>query len=101
MLSPLPCSDCWYDCCAKSLCRDGPRRHFGQRCQRPTSLLCAPLVYRRGHAMMARRNRSGDDLKRFLPALIGGAMLLGVLVGYLINSQLSPEDAKAAASHLS
>jgi Na+/H+-dicarboxylate symporter len=51
--------------------------------------------------MMARRNRSGDDLKRFLPALIGGAMLLGVLVGYLINSQLSPEDAKAAASHLS
>jgi Na+/H+-dicarboxylate symporter len=51
--------------------------------------------------MMVRRNRSGDDLKRFLPALIGGAMLLGVLVGYLINSQLSPEDAKAAAGHLS
>jgi Na+/H+-dicarboxylate symporter len=40
-------------------------------------------------------------LKRFLPILIGGAMLLGVLTGYLINSHLSPDDAKAAAGHLS
>jgi Na+/H+-dicarboxylate symporter len=43
----------------------------------------------------------GDDLKRFLPALIASAMILGVLAGYLINSHLSPEDAKAAAGTLS
>ncbi|MEO8301914.1 MAG: dicarboxylate/amino acid:cation symporter [Rhizomicrobium sp.] len=40
-------------------------------------------------------------LKRYLPALIAGAMLLGVLVGFLINTNLSPEGAKAAAGHLS
>jgi Na+/H+-dicarboxylate symporter len=40
-------------------------------------------------------------LKRFLPALIAGAMILGVLTGYLINTQLSPDDAKAAAGNLS
>jgi len=40
-------------------------------------------------------------LKRFLPALIVGAMILGVLVGFLINTGLSPADAKAAAGNLS
>jgi Na+/H+-dicarboxylate symporter len=40
-------------------------------------------------------------LKRFLPALIAAAMILGVLAGYLINTQLSPDDAKAAAGNLS
>ena len=40
-------------------------------------------------------------LKRFLPALIAGAMILGVLVGFLINTGLSPADAKAAAGNLS
>jgi Na+/H+-dicarboxylate symporter len=40
-------------------------------------------------------------LKRFLPALIVGAMILGVLVGFLINTRLSPADAKAAAGNLS
>src|SRR5215831_18999063 len=40
-------------------------------------------------------------LKRFLPALIAAAMVLGVLVGFLINTHLSPEDAKAAAGNLS
>jgi len=40
-------------------------------------------------------------LKRYLPALIVGAMLLGVLTGYLINTHLSPDDAKAAAGNLS
>jgi len=40
-------------------------------------------------------------LKRFLPALIAGAMILGVLVGFLINTHLSPADAKAAAGNLS
>src|SRR3569833_2181001 len=43
----------------------------------------------------------GMRLKRFLPALIVGAMILGVLVGFLINSSLSPQDAKAAAGNLS
>jgi Na+/H+-dicarboxylate symporter len=40
-------------------------------------------------------------LKRYLPALIASAMILGVLTGFLINTQLSPEGAKAAAGHLS
>ena len=40
-------------------------------------------------------------LKRFLPALIAGAMILGVLTGFLINSSLSPDGAKAAAGNLS
>ena len=40
-------------------------------------------------------------LKRFLPALIASAMILGVLVGFLINTNLSPADAKAAAANLS
>ncbi len=40
-------------------------------------------------------------LKRFLPALIVAAMILGVLVGFLINTHLSPADAKAAAANLS
>jgi len=43
----------------------------------------------------------GTSLKRFLPALIAGAMILGVLVGFLINTGLSPSDAKAAAGNLS
>jgi len=43
----------------------------------------------------------GTSLKRFLPALIAGAMILGVLVGFLINTGLSPADAKAAAGNLS
>jgi Na+/H+-dicarboxylate symporter len=41
------------------------------------------------------------SLKRFLPALIAGAMILGILVGFLINTGLSPADAKAAAGNLS
>jgi Na+/H+-dicarboxylate symporter len=40
-------------------------------------------------------------LKRFLPALIASAMILGILTGFLINSHLSPEAAKAAAADLS
>jgi len=40
-------------------------------------------------------------LKRFLPALIVGAMVLGILVGFLINTNMSPEGAKAAAGNLS
>lgn len=40
-------------------------------------------------------------MKRFLPALIVGAMVLGVLTGFLINTHLSPDDAKAAAGNLS
>ena len=40
-------------------------------------------------------------LKRFLPALIASAMILGVLVGFLINTNLQPADAKAAAGNLS
>ncbi|HKX64363.1 MAG TPA: dicarboxylate/amino acid:cation symporter, partial [Rhizomicrobium sp.] len=40
-------------------------------------------------------------MKRFLPALIAGAMLLGVLTGFLINTQMSPEGAKEAAGNLS
>jgi Na+/H+-dicarboxylate symporter len=40
-------------------------------------------------------------LKRFLPAFIVGAMILGVLTGFLINTNLSPEGAKAAAGNLS
>jgi Na+/H+-dicarboxylate symporter len=40
-------------------------------------------------------------LKRFFPALIVGAMVLGVLVGFLINTHMTPEGAKAAAGNLS
>ena len=40
-------------------------------------------------------------MKRFLPALIAGAMLLGVLTGFLINTQMSPEGASRAAANLS
>jgi len=40
-------------------------------------------------------------LKRYLPALIASAMVLGVLVGFLINTRLSPDAAKAAAGNLS
>jgi Na+/H+-dicarboxylate symporter len=40
-------------------------------------------------------------LKRFLPALIVGAMILGVLTGFLINTHMSPADAKDAAGNLS
>jgi Na+/H+-dicarboxylate symporter len=40
-------------------------------------------------------------LKRFLPALIAGAMILGVLTGFLINTGLSPAEAKTAAGYLS
>jgi Na+/H+-dicarboxylate symporter len=40
-------------------------------------------------------------LKRFFPALIAGAMILGVLVGFLINTHLSAADAKTAAGNLS
>src|SRR5438874_6404214 len=47
-------------------------------------------------------NRSGVIiLKRFLPALIAAAMILGVLVGFLINTNFSPDAAKAAAGNLS
>jgi Na+/H+-dicarboxylate symporter len=40
-------------------------------------------------------------MKRYLPALIAGAMILGVLTGFLINTQLAPDQAKAAAGNLS
>jgi hypothetical protein len=40
-------------------------------------------------------------LKRFLPILIVAAMILGVLAGFLINTNLSPDGAKAAAANLS
>ncbi|HEX4635133.1 MAG TPA: dicarboxylate/amino acid:cation symporter [Rhizomicrobium sp.] len=40
-------------------------------------------------------------MKRYLPALIAGAMILGVLTGFLINTQLPPDQAKAAAGNLS
>jgi Na+/H+-dicarboxylate symporter len=43
----------------------------------------------------------GMVLKRFLPALIAGAMILGILTGFLINTGLSPADAKTAAGYLS
>src|SRR3954469_13653733 len=39
--------------------------------------------------VMTSHNRSGDNLKRFLPVLIVAAMILGVLVGFLINTSLS------------
>ena len=41
------------------------------------------------------------SLKRYFPALIVGAMILGVLVGFLINTHMTPEGAKAAAGNLS
>src|SRR6478735_7999325 len=50
---------------------------------------------------MAHTLLLGMRLKRFLPALIVGAMILGVAVGFAINSSLSPQDAKAAAGNLS
>ncbi|HEY8255226.1 MAG TPA: cation:dicarboxylase symporter family transporter, partial [Rhizomicrobium sp.] len=40
-------------------------------------------------------------MKRFLPALIAGAMILGILTGFLINTNLSPDGAKAVAGNLS
>jgi len=40
-------------------------------------------------------------MKRYLPALIAGAMILGVLTGFLINTQLPADQAKAAAGNLS
>src|ERR1700760_256099 len=40
-------------------------------------------------------------LKRFLPALIAGAMILGILTGFLINTSLSSDGAKAVAGNLS
>ncbi len=40
-------------------------------------------------------------LKRYFPALIAAAMILGVLTGFLINSDLPPDQAKAAAGGLS
>jgi Na+/H+-dicarboxylate symporter len=43
----------------------------------------------------------GIDLKRFMPALILGAMIIGVLTGFLINTHLSPAAAKVAAGNLS
>jgi len=43
----------------------------------------------------------GMRLKRFLPALIAGAMILGILTGFLINTGLPPDSAKAAAGYLS
>jgi Na+/H+-dicarboxylate symporter len=43
----------------------------------------------------------GIDLKRFMPALILGAMILGVLTGFLINTHMSPAAAKVAAGNLS
>jgi len=43
----------------------------------------------------------GIDLKRFMPALILGAMILGVLTGFLINTHMTPAAAKVAAGNLS
>ena len=43
----------------------------------------------------------GLTLKRFFPALIAGAMILGVLTGFVINTHMAPADAKAAAGNLS
>jgi Na+/H+-dicarboxylate symporter len=40
-------------------------------------------------------------LKRIFPALIIGAIILGVLTGFLLNRNLSPAAAKAAAANLS
>ena len=40
-------------------------------------------------------------MKRYFPALIAAAMVLGVLTGFLINSDLPPDQAKAAAAGLS
>lgn len=40
-------------------------------------------------------------LKRYFAYLILGAMALGVLVGYLLNTSLTPSDAKAWAGNLS
>jgi Na+/H+-dicarboxylate symporter len=48
-----------------------------------------------------RDETRGDDLKRYMPVLVVGAMVLGVLAGYLINTRLTPTDAKAAAGNLS
>jgi X-X-X-Leu-X-X-Gly heptad repeat protein len=43
----------------------------------------------------------GNILKRYMPVLIVIAMVLGILVGYLINTQMTPAGAKDAASNLS
>jgi Na+/H+-dicarboxylate symporter len=51
--------------------------------------------------VVASSKHRGQPLKRFLPALIVGAMILGVLTGYLLNTHLSPAAAKAAAGNLS
>jgi len=40
-------------------------------------------------------------LKRYFPALIAAAMILGVLTGFLINKDMAPDQAKAAAAGLS
>jgi Na+/H+-dicarboxylate symporter len=40
-------------------------------------------------------------MRRYLPALIAGAMILGVLTGYWINTAIPPDQAKAAAANLS
>ncbi|MFO1247291.1 MAG: dicarboxylate/amino acid:cation symporter [Alphaproteobacteria bacterium] len=39
-------------------------------------------------------------MKRYFPALIAAAMILGVLTGFLINSGLAPDQAKSAAAGL-
>ena len=51
--------------------------------------------------MAAAQFFQGMGLKRFLPALIAGAMILGILTGFLINTSLSPDGAKAVAGNLS
>jgi Na+/H+-dicarboxylate symporter len=40
-------------------------------------------------------------LKRFFPALIAAAMILGVLTGFILNTHMPPAEAKAAAAGLS
>ena len=51
--------------------------------------------------MAAAQFFQGMGLKRFLPALIAGAMIFGILTGFLINTSLSPDGAKAVAGNLS
>ena len=50
---------------------------------------------------MAPSLAAGLILKRFFPALIAAAMILGVLTGFVINTHMSPDEAKAAAGNLS
>ena len=40
-------------------------------------------------------------MKRYFPALIAAAMILGVLTGFVINKDMAPDQAKAAAAGLS